>query len=188
MSEPLFEEEPKIDVEIKEIEEDVPVPEVPDIEETPVPKKRGRKKKVVVEEPVVVEPMPIKKERKKRVLTDEQKEKLRENLKRGRETSLANRQRKKKLKEIEKAEKVTAEDEKIFENLKRKMKPKELENENERLKKELAELRSAKTVKVVEPAKVVEEKKEVVKPLAVAVKPKAKVMTNRQKMRMLKGL
>jgi hypothetical protein len=114
MTEPLFEEEPKIDVEIKEIDEeveikeiDVPAPEVPDIEETPVPKKRGRKKKEVVEEPVVAEEpvAPIKKERKKRVLTEEQKERLRENLKRGRETSLANRQRKKKLKEIEKAEK-----------------------------------------------------------------------------------
>jgi cell division septum initiation protein DivIVA len=67
------------------------------------------------------------------------------------------------------------------------MKPKELENENERLKKELAELRSAKTVKVVEPEKAVDEKKEVVKPVVVA-KPKATVMTTRQKMRMLKGL
>jgi len=108
---------------------------------------------------------------------------------------LEQRQRKKKLKEIEKAEKVTIEDERIFQALKRKMKPQELEEENAKLKAELLELRKEKAKRKVERPKTppqeeekVKEKKEVVAPKPVPIKEVKKPMTARQKMKLLKGL
>ena len=160
-------------VEIKDVERK-PEPEVKDIEE-------------VVEEPVKMAPV----KKKKRVLTDAQKAQLAENLKKGRETSLANRKKKAKLNEIAKQEKMVEEDTRIFENLKKKLKPKELEDENALLKKELAELRAMKKAEVKEerpktPApeeRKPEKKAELPKPIA-----KPAGMTTRQKMKAMKGL
>jgi hypothetical protein len=160
--------------EIKVVERK-PEPEVKDIEE-------------IVEEPIKMAPV----KKKKRVLTDAQKAQLSENLKKGRETSLANRKKKAKLNEIAKQEKMVEEDTRIFENLKKKLKPKELEDENALLKKELAELRAMKKAEVKEerpktPApeerKPEEKKAELPKPIA-----KPAGMTTRQKMKAMKGL
>ena len=52
-------------------------------------------------------------------------------------TSLANRKKKAQLRKIKKEEESKADDEKIFEALKKKLKPKELEGENASLKKQL---------------------------------------------------
>ena len=162
-------------VEIK-VEERKPEPEVKDIEE-------------VVEEPVKLAPV----KKKKRVLTDAQKAQLAENLKKGRETSLANRKKKAKLNEIAKQEKMVEEDTRIFENLKKKLKPKELEDENALLKKELAELRAMKKAEVKEerpktpaPEERKPEEKKAELPKPIAKKPAG--MTTRQKMKAMKGL
>jgi hypothetical protein len=165
---------------IEEVKEEVePVEEVepePEPEPTPEPEK------------------PAKKPRKKRELTEAQKERLRENLKRGRETSLANRKKKAKLKQIEKEEKISIDDEKIFQSLKKKMGAADLENENAKLRAELFELRKEKekraekkkvTIKEPEPEPEMEEvAPEPVKPIKIVKKP----MTARQKMKMLRGL
>ena len=162
----LFEEEVKeeapVEIEVAERKEE----EVKDIEE-------------VVEKPVKMAPV-----KKKRVVTEAQKAKLIENLKRGRETSLANRKKKAKLNELAKQEKMVEDDHKIFEALKRKLKPKELEDENAMLKKELAELKSAKKAPAAERPKTPapEPEPEVVKPI---VNPP---MTTRQKMKKMRGL
>ena len=66
---------------------------------------------------------PVKPAKKKRVISEKQRAQLVENLKRGRETSLANRVKKKKLKAIDKEEKMVEEDTKVFEALKKKLKP-----------------------------------------------------------------
>ena len=168
----LFEEEVKeeapVEIEVAERKEE----EVKDIEE-------------VVEKPVKMAPV-----KKKRVVTEAQKAKLIENLKRGRETSLANRKKKAKLNEIAKQEKMVESDNKIFEALKRKLKPKELEDENAMLKKELAEIKAMKKAPAAErpktPAPEPEPEPEVVKPI---VKPVVKPpMTARQKMKQMRGL
>ena len=165
-------EEAPVEIEVVERK---PEPEVKDIEE-------------VVEEPIKLAPV----KKKKRVLTDAQKAQLAENLKKGRQTSLLNRQKKAKLNEIAKQEKMVEEDTRIFENLKKKLKPKELEDENALLKKELAELRAMKKAEVKEerpktPApeerKPEEKKAELPKPIA-----KKPGMTTRQKMKAMKGL
>lgn len=168
----LFEEEVKeeapVEIEVEERKEE----EVKDIEE-------------VVEKPVKMAPV-----KKKRVVTEAQKAKLIENLKRGRETSLANRKKKAKLNELAKQEKMVEDDHKIFEALKRKLKPKELEDENAMLKKELAELKSAKKAEIKErpktPAPEPEPEPEVVKPIAKPVVNPP--MTTRQKMKKMRGL
>lgn len=98
----------------------------------------------------------VKKKKAKRVISEEQRQKLKENLARGRATSLANRQKKAKLKKIKKEEESKAEDEKIFESLKKKLQPDVLKGENEALKKELemlrSEMRSMKERKVERPS------------------------------------
>ena len=166
----LFEEEVKeeapVEIEVAERKEE----EVKDIEE-------------VVEKPVKMAPV-----KKKRVVTEAQKAKLIENLKRGRETSLANRKKKAKLNELAKQEKMVEDDHKIFEALKRKLKPKELEDENAMLKKELAELKSAKKAPAAERPKTPapEPEPEVVKPIAKPVVNPP--MTTRQKMKKMRGL
>ena len=168
----LFEEEVKeeapVEIEVAERKEE----EVKDIEE-------------VVEKPVKMAPV-----KKKRVVTEAQKAKLIENLKRGRETSLANRKKKAKLNELAKQEKMVEDDHKIFEALKRKLKPKELEDENAMLKKELAELKAAKKAPAAErpktPAPEPEPEPEVIKPIAKPVVNPP--MTTRQKMKKMRGL
>ena len=175
----LFEDELLQDdaVELK-VEESEPIEEIapePDHEAEPVP-----------------EPEPEKPKKKKRVVSEETKARLRENLKKGRETSLANRKKKAKLKQIEKEEKQAVEDEKIFENLKRKLKPKELEDENAKLRAELAELKAAReekkkvVVKEPEPVKQAEPEPEPVK--ETPKKPVRRVMTARQRRDMMRGL
>jgi len=166
----LFEEEVKeeapVEIEVAERKEE----EVKDIEE-------------VVEKPVKMAPV-----KKKRVVTEAQKAKLIENLKRGRETSLANRKKKAKLNELAKQEKMVEDDHKIFEALKRKLKPKELEDENAMLKKELAELKAMKKAPAAERPKTPapEPEPEVVKPIAKPVVNPP--MTTRQKMKKMRGL
>ena len=166
----LFEEEVKeeapVEIEVAERKEE----EVKDIEE-------------VVEKPVKMAPV-----KKKRVVTEAQKAKLIENLKKGRLTSLANRKKKAKLNELAKQEKMVEDDHKIFEALKRKLKPKELEDENAMLKKELAELKSAKKAPAAERPKTPapEPEPEVVKPIAKPVVNPP--MTTRQKMKKMRGL
>jgi len=175
----LFEDELLQDdaVELK-VEESEPIEEIaPEPEAEPVPEP----------EP---EPEPEKPKKKKRVISEETKARLRENLKKGRETSLANRKKKAKLKQIEKEEKQAVEDEKIFENLKRKLKPKELEDENAKLRAELAELKAAreekKKVVIKEPEPVKQAEPEPVK--ETPKKPVRKVMTARQRRDMMRGL
>ena len=165
-------EEAPVEIEVVERK---PEPEVKDIEE-------------IVEKPVKMAPV-----KKKRVITDAQRAQLALNLAKGRETSLANRKKKAKLNEIAKQEKMVEEDTRIFENLKKKLKPKELEDENALLKKELAELRAMKKAEVKEerpktpaPEERKPEKKEPEPPKIIAKKPAG--MTTRQKMKAMKGL
>ena len=109
-------------------------------------------------EPVVAETEPAVKAKpvkKKRVLTEEQKERLRNQLKKGRETSLANRKKRAQLKKIDKEEKNKADDEKIFQAMKKKLRPSELERENAELKKQLAEFKKSQQIAKAEPVAVV---------------------------------
>ena len=106
------------------------------------------------------EPVPkqteVKKKKPKRVISDAERQRLKENLAKGRATSLANRQKKAKLKKIKKEEDSKADDEKIFESLKKKLQPDALKGENDTLKKELemlrSEMRSMKERKVERPS------------------------------------
>lgn len=183
------------------------VDEIPEPEKVPIKKKTKKVKKVEdnkepllpdIEDTVV----PPKKVKKKRILTPEQKEKLLENLKRGRETSLAKRKKKAALRKIEKEEASYQEDEKIFQALKKKQRPKELESENARLKEELAALKLSmskpkeekkapqKLIQVVETPTIIEHENKVVekpkpKPLE---KPVKKEMSKREMMKLMRGL
>ena len=158
------------------------------------------------EESSTVEVAP-KKTKKKRVLTDEEKERLKQNLAKGRATSLANRRKKAQLKKIALEEKSKDEDEKIFQAYKKKRKPAELMDENESLKKQLAEMKmqmeSSKKQEIIKPIKVKEKRepkvktaetedsddepapKKTAKPVTPAPK---KEMTKREIMRMMRGL
>ena len=91
---------------------------------------------------VIAEPKPEKKKKAKRVISEAEKERLKANLAKGRATSLANRKKKAQLRKIKKEEESKADDEKIFEALQKKLKPKQLEGENARLKEELEKLRN----------------------------------------------
>jgi len=91
---------------------------------------------------VIAEPKPEKKKKAKRVISEAEKERLKANLAKGRATSLANRKKKAQLRKIKKEEDSKADDEKIFEALQKKLKPKQLEGENARLKEELEKLRN----------------------------------------------
>lgn len=90
----------------------------------------------------IAEPKPEKKKKAKRVISEAEKERLRANLAKGRATSLANRKKKAQLRKIKKEEDSKADDEKIFQALQKKLKPKQLEGENARLKEELENLRN----------------------------------------------
>tara|TARA_R110000824_G_scaffold6730_5_gene31059 strand:+ start:779 stop:1366 length:588 start_codon:yes stop_codon:yes gene_type:complete len=158
------------------------------------------------EESSTVEVAP-KKTKKKRVLTDEEKERLKQNLAKGRATSLANRRKKAQLKKIALEEKSKDEDEKIFQAYKKKRKPAELMDENESLKKQLAEMKmqmeSSKKQEIIKPVKVKEKRepkvktaetedsddepapKKTAKPVTPAPK---KEMTKREIMKMMRGL
>ena len=159
------------------------------------------------EESAAVEVAP-KKTKKKRVLTDEEKERLKQNLAKGRATSLANRRKKAQLKKIALEEKSKEEDEKIFQAYKKKRKPAELMDENESLKKQLAEMKmqmeSSKKQEIIKPIKVKEKRepkvktaetedsdndepapKKTAKPVTPAPK---KEMTKREIMKMMRGL
>ena len=183
------------------------VDEIPEPEKVPIKKKTKKVKKVEdnkepllpdIEDTVV----PPKKVKKKRILTPEQKEKLLENLKRGRETSLAKRKKKAALRKIEKEEASYQEDEKIFQALKKKQRPKELETENARLKEELAALKLSmsakkekkvvppqKLIQVTETPKIIENENKVVKPKSVEVaKPAKKEMSKREIQKLMRGL
>ena len=103
---------------------------------------------------------------------------------------MANRKKKALLSKIDKTEKAAAkeklEDARIFQNLKKKMRPDELEKENESLRTELAELKKAKAnakkMETIHENKVVEEVK------APPPPPVKKELTARQKMKLLKNL
>ena len=173
MSDTELFEEANVKIEVKEKESE-PTPEP-----TPAPAPPS------VEEPV----KPIK---KRRVIPEKQKAQLVENLKRGRETSLANRVKKKKLNAIAKDEKMVEEDTKVFEALKKKLKPKQLEDENARLKQELAELKATKAEAKRErastpPPSSVENKIPDVKKMPI-IPEFAKPLTSRQKLKMMRGL
>ena len=172
----------------------------------------------VLPEPVETEtavnvetPAPKKERKKRRPLTDEEKERLKQNLAKGRATSLAKRRKKAQLKKIELEEKNAAEDERIFQAYKKKRKPAELMEENDKLKKQLAELKmqmeSSKKQEIITPVKEkkMREKKEktaaiedsddekpapklIPKPAASAAKPVKKPMSKREIMRMMRGL
>ena len=176
-------------------------------EKAPIKKKTKKVTKVKLdEEPLLPDiedtVVPPKKVKKKRILTPEQKEKLLENLKRGRETSLAKRKKKAALRKIEKEEASYQEDEKIFQALKRKQRPKELETENARLKEELAALKLSmsakkekkvvppqKLIQVTETPKIIEHENKVVKPKPVEVaKPAKKEMSKREIQKLMRGL
>ena len=171
----------------EEVKEEVPV----EIEVASVIDKERKEEEVKDIEEVVEKPVKMAPVKKKRVVTEAQKAKLIENLKRGRETSLANRKKKAKLNELAKQEKMVEDDHKIFEALKRKLKPKELEDENAMLKKELQELKAMKKAEVKQerpktPAPEPEPEPEVVKPIAKPVVNPP--MTTRQKMKKMRGL
>ena len=107
--------------EIKELEETDTITEMPDA----IPEK-------------------FVKQRKKRApLSDEQKERLKLQLAKGRATSLANRQKKATLKKIEKEEKITEQEDKIFKAIEKKKNSSKdqsnLLNEIDELKRKLAE-------------------------------------------------
>ena len=104
-------------------------------------------------EPAETAPKKIK---KKRVITDAERERLRANLAKGRATSLANRRKKMQLKKIALETKTAEEDEKIFQSYKKKRSGKELAEENDSLRQQLAELKAAaaKPKEVETPVKV----------------------------------
>tara|TARA_R100001369_G_C3298819_1_gene165316 strand:- start:90 stop:695 length:606 start_codon:yes stop_codon:yes gene_type:complete len=108
-----------------------------------------------------VKAKPVK---KKRVLTSSQLERLRAQLKKGRETSLANRKKKAQLKRIDKEDKNKADDEKIYQAMKKKLRPSELETENADLRRQLAEFKKAQQAVKVEPVKAKAVKVKKVKP------------------------
>lgn len=154
----------------------------------------------------------VKKKKAKRVISEDQRQRLKENLAKGRATSLANRQKKAKLKKIKKDEDSKADDEKIFESLKKKLQPDVLKGENDALKKELetlrSEMRSMKERKVERPStpppqptpekiqRPLKERKKREKTAATedtddegkAPAPVKKEMSKREIMRMMRGL
>jgi len=143
-----------------------------------------------------------KKVKKTRVLTPESKQRLLDNLARGRATSLANRKKKAQLRKIEKEEAAYQEDERIFQALKKKQRPKELEDENIRLREELATLKSSmskpkeqkeasqKLIQIKSKPTIIEEENKVVekpKPAEVA-KPTKKELSKREIQKLMRGL
>jgi len=182
---------------------------VPDNEVLPAPVETETAVKVETPAP---EEKPKKERKKRRPLTDEEKERLKQNLARGRATSLAKRRKKAQLKKIELEEKNAAEDERIFQAYKKKRKPAELIEENDTLKKEIAELKmqmeAAKKQEIIAPIKVKSKREKKEKTAAIEdsddeapkqkliqvletpklIPPKKKEMTKREIMKMMRGL
>jgi len=135
---------------------------------------------------------------------------LKANLAKGRATSLANRRKKAQLKKIALEEKSKEEDERIFQAYKKKRAPKELEEENDSLKKQLDELmmklEASNKQEIIKPVKVkqkrektaaIEDSDDDVKPAPKMIqvletpklipKPEKKKLTSREIMRMMRG-
>tara|TARA_R110001592_G_scaffold308963_1_gene583006 strand:- start:821 stop:1429 length:609 start_codon:yes stop_codon:yes gene_type:complete len=180
---------------------------IPEPEKVPIKKKTKKVTKIEDDkEPLLPEDgnpvVPPTKTKKKRVLTPEQKAKLLENLAKGRATSLAKRKKNAQLRKIKKEELNQEEDERIFQALKKKQRPKELETENARLKEELAALKLSmsakkekkvvppqKLIQVTETPKIIENENKVVKPKPVEVaKPAKKEMSKREIQKLMRGL
>ena len=184
------------------------IDEIPEPKKPPIKKKTKKVKEVKVEEEpllpdiedTVVEPTKIK---KKRILTPEAKQRLLDNLARGRATSLAKRKKNAQLRKIKKEESEEAENEKIFQALKKKQRPKELESENIKLKEELAALKLSMSkpkeekkeqkkkplIQVTDTPKIIEHENKVVKPKPVEVaKPAKKEMSKREIQKLMRGL
>ena len=159
------------------------------------------------EEPVVLEvtPDPVKPAKKKRVISDKQRAQLAENLKRGRETSLKNRRAKKAANAAAKSGKIVAaapsidhstdikqlrdevsaiKKDRAFEKEQKRLRKLEKEKEKEELKKE-KEKEKVQAKPTPEPAPKPDLKPE---PVVVPVKPKAKVLTSRELMKLMDRL
>jgi len=189
-------------------DEPVSLPENEIVQDT-APKETDNKADAAEPEPVA-EVVTPKKTKKKRVLTDAEKERLKANLAKGRATSLANRRKKAQLKKIALEEKSKEEDERIFQAYKKKRAPKELEEENDSLKKQLDELmmklEASNKQEIIKPVKVkqkrektaaIEDSDDDVKPAPKMIqvletpklipKPEKKKLTSREIMRMMRG-
>jgi hypothetical protein len=189
-------------------DESVPAPENEIVQEAPAQETDNSADAPPPVSEVVAKVVAIKKTKKKRVISDAEKERLKLNLAKGRATSLANRRKKAQLKKIALEEKSKDEDERIFQAYKKKRKPKELEDENAKLKKQLDDLmmqmESSKKQEIIKPKKVktVREKTAAIadsddeKPAPKLIqvletpklipKPKPK-MTSREIMKMMRG-
>ena len=200
------------DVEQDEIFEEEGVTQNETIDEIPEPKKPPIKKKTKKVKEVKVDEEPLlpdiedtvltpKTPKKKRILTPEAKQRLLDNLARGRATSLAKRKKNAQLRKIKKEESEEAENEKIFQALKKKQRPKELEDENIRLREELAALKLSmskpkeqkeapqKLIQVKSKPIIIEDENKVVKPKPVEVaKPAKKEMSKREIQKLMYGL
>ena len=159
------------------------------------------------EEPVVLDvkepdvaPDQVKPVKKKRVISDKQRAQLAENLKRGRETSLKNRRAKKAANAAAKSGKIVAAAPSIDHSTDIKQlrdevsaikKDRAFEKEQKRLRKlEKEELKKKKELEkevkpTPEPAPKPDLKPE---PVVVPVKPKAKVLTSRELMKLMDRL
>ena len=189
-------------------DEPVSLPENEIVQEAPA-QETDDKADAAEPEPVA-EVVTPKKTKKKRVLTDAEKERLKANLAKGRATSLANRRKKAQLKKIALEEKSKEEDERIFQAYKKKRAPKELEEENDSLKKQLDELmmklEASNKQEIIKPVKVkqkrektaaIEDSDDDVKPAPKMIqvletpklipKPEKKKLTSREIMRMMRG-
>tara|TARA_R100000231_G_scaffold125234_1_gene95564 strand:+ start:363 stop:1004 length:642 start_codon:yes stop_codon:yes gene_type:complete len=85
--------------------------------------------------------VPVKKQRKKIEMTPERKQRLLENLKKGRETARKNRQKRSEYNKILKEKERKKIDDVLEEDYKRRYNKKNVESENERLSKEIEELK-----------------------------------------------
>lgn len=132
-------------------------------------------------------PEPAVEKKPKRKLSPEQYERLCNQLKKGRETGLAKRKKNAQLKAIAKEEQNQADDDKIFESMAKKRAPTKLQAENDALKAELDEMRkNAKNVKSNTDEVKVEKKK--IEKVEVVAPPVKKQLSNRERLKLLKGL
>ena len=184
------------------------IDEIPEPKKPPIKKKTKKVKEVVedkepllpdIEDTVLTPKTP----KKKRILTPEAKQRLLDNLARGRATSLAKRKKNAQLRKIKKEESEEAENEKIFQALKKKQRPKELESENIKLKEELAALKLSmskpkeekktptpqKLIQVKSKPTIIEDENKVVKPKPVEkLKPVKKELSKREIQKLMYGL
>ena len=190
-------------------DEHVSLPKNEIVQEAPAPETDDKADAPPSVAEVVAKVDTIKKAKKKRVLSEAEKERLKANLAKGRATSLANRRKKAQLKKIALEEKSKEEDERIFQAYKKKRKPKELEEENDSLKKQLAELKlqmeSSKKQEIIKPVKVKQKREktasttdsddekpapkmiQVLETPKLIPKPEKKKLTSREIMKMMRG-